>query len=156
MGVKVSFKGPWARFLAFPRKLANELPKIGEKAVNREAERVAEALKQAVSSGQAGGPGLTPGVIARKGHGIKLVDSHALAGSFSVDPVSVGSPGFVGIKEGVGHPTGISMVALMTIQEFGNSTIPPRPVVGPTLNKAIPKMSTSVIKLWNKAARNIW
>jgi len=148
--------GPWDRFIAYPRRLSKELPKIAVKAINTEGQAITEALKNAMASGKAGGPGLSPITVAKKGHGTKLVDSGALAGSVSFDPVDVGKNGFVGIKEGVGHPTGISMTALMAIQEFGTGTIPARPIIVPFLTDAGPKMVQSVLKIWGKEAPGLW
>jgi len=156
MTVTMKEYGPWDRFMRFPAKLAKGLPPIAERAINNETKKIANALKNTIESGGAGGPPLTAGVTARKGHGIKLVDSHALANSIEIDPVAVGREGFVGIKNGVGHPTGISMTALATIHEFGTATIPPRPFLRPTLQKAGPAMVLGVIKIWNKMAARIW
>lgn len=156
MAVTMKEYGPWDRFMMFPGRLAKGVAPIAERVINAESKKVAQALKNTIESGGAGGPGLTPGVVARKGHGIKLVDSHALAGSIEVDPTTVGSEGFVGIKNGVGHPTGISMTALATMHEFGTATIPPRPFLRPTLQKAGPRMVLGVIKYWNKMVMRIW
>jgi len=148
--------GPWNRFVSFPGRLAKGLPGIAEKAINKEAQTVADALKETVEMGKAGGPGLAPYTRAKKGHGIKLVDSHALANAFTVEGVKAGKAGFVGIKEGTGHPSGISMTALATIHEFGTATIPPRPFLQPTLQKVGPKMSQKVIQAWQKQAPRLW
>jgi len=156
MGVTIKKFGPWARFTNFPLRLARELPKIAEIGINREAQGLADALKATVEGGKAGGPRLSAETVARKGSSVKLVDSHALANSFTVEGVKAGGTGFVGIKEGTGHPSGISMTALAMIHEFGTATIPARPFLEPTLRSAGPKMLNGVVKYWQKEAKRVW
>jgi len=154
--VSIKKFGPWAAFLAVPRKARKVLHQAVESTVNKQAQSLGDQIKRTIQSGGAGGPALSPITRAKKGHGTKLVDSNELASSIEVTPAQTnGQDGFVGIPKGRGHRGGLSLEQLAAIHEFGTARIPARPFIGPTLKKFVPKLQKSVIKLWDKSVKGL-
>ncbi len=150
MGGAITIKkfGPWNVFMSMPRRASRILPKVGEKAINNAAEDLSKAIKGTITKGGAGGPSLSSATIARKGHGIKLVDSHALSNGVEVIPVKVGGEGFVGFRDG-----GLSKIA--AFQEFGTAKMPARPFIAPTIKSFGPTFVGSVAKTWINGIKDL-
>jgi len=148
--------GPWDRFMAVPRKAKKILPKVVEQEVNKQAQSLADQIRNTITSGGAGGPSLKPATKDKKGHGIKLLDSHELANSVEAQSISVGGEGLVGIPKGKGHKGGLPIDKLAAIHEFGTARIEARPFIGPTVKKFVPKLQKKVVDAWENGIKKVF
>ena len=156
MTIKMKERGPWNRVVSAPKRAQRLVPKMTLVAVNRAGEKMSEALKDTITQGRAGGPALSASTKDRKGHGIKLLDSHAFANAIRFEPATLSREGLAGIPPGTNHPSGISMAKLGSMLENGTALMPARPFVAPTEKRMAPTISGIVNKGWERAWKTVY
>lgn len=156
MTLRMRERGPWNRVVATPRRVQRLIPKLTLVAVNRAGEKMADALKDTITQGRAGGPALSAVTKDKKGHGIKLLDSHAFANAIRFEPATLSKEGIVGIPPGINHPSGISMKKLGDMLENGTALMPARPFVAPTEQRMLPTINGFVEKGWERAWKTVY
>jgi len=132
--------GDWAKAMRVtnPGNMARALKKVGDGVLSDMADVMARNLEDAILSGAAEGPALAAGTVARKGSGTKLVETGLLASLVEVR--RHGSCDYTaGLHPDRGHRK-LNVATLMAYQEKGTSTIPPRPVVAPTVRETEPEL----------------
>jgi len=152
MSFTVKMVGDWdkAYKATRPKNLKRAIVKAMVPAFEEAATLVANNINRKIMSGGAQGPPLARSTILRKGHSKKLVRTGALGQAAKVRRIGV-SEFFTGIPRDLKHGR-LAMATLIMFQEEGTSTIPPRPVVQPSINES----ERRVKNVLGKAAKTIW
>jgi phage gpG-like protein len=127
--ISVSFSGDFNRVqrLLDPDHWQNVLEKeVPDMIENDAGPRIADNIRNVISSGSAGGPELSAQTIARKGSSTKLYDSGAMAAAVGVKRVDEQTV-FVGVLSGEGSHNGVDLADLAAMHEAGTSQMPARP-----------------------------
>lgn len=154
MSASVIRFGQWGKAMSAtsPGNMKDAIQTVGHKVLLEMAEETKDGIQKAIRSGEAGGPALSPRTVAKKGSGTKLFETGMLAGLVEVR--EQGSTEITAGLHGDRPHRRVNVATLMAFLEKGTSTIPPRPVIEPTVVKLMPKLNRMATD--SKIGKMIW